>query len=79
MVRLHGYALGKPFHFTTGTPRDTATYLIAKVWVLEIGIRYAFPLASVKNENGVRQFSNDLVGEMLYLDRFALEDFENCQ
>jgi hypothetical protein len=47
-----------------------------KVLVKEIGILHAFPLQSKKIAGtGVRTYTNDLIGDVLYLDSVALEDF----
>jgi hypothetical protein len=37
------------------------------------------PLQSYKDHNGIRQFSNDLVGKEIYVDHIALEDFVKFQ
>ena len=39
-----------------------------------MGQQRHFPLISKYNKNGVRMFSNDLVGETVFIDKTALED-----
>ena len=38
------------------------------------GIFRQFPLLSKRKENGVREFSNDIVDEVVFIDNIALED-----
>jgi len=49
-----------------------------EVKILKIGIKRAFPLQSIKI-NGVRNFTNDLVGKTIFMDNIALEDFIEFQ
>jgi len=49
------------------------------VKVTKIGKNRVFPLLSVKNESGIRNFSNDVVGKEFYMDKISLEDFINFQ
>lgn len=45
-----------------------------RIRVDKINIRRDFPLLSSVNKDGVRMFSNDLDGQMLYVDNIALAD-----
>lgn len=47
--------------------------------IKSVGIKRKFPLLSFVNENGVRIFSNDIVGKEIYVDKFTLEDAINFQ
>jgi hypothetical protein len=49
------------------------------VVIKSVGIRRKFPLSSYKNENGVRVFSNDMVGRTIRVDRYTLEDLIKFQ
>lgn len=49
------------------------------VKITRVGINRKFPLASVVDENGVRVFRNDIVGQELYVDKYALEDLIEFQ
>ena len=39
----------------------------------------SFHYYQTKTENGVRLFSNDIIGEIIYIDKIALEDAINFQ
>ena len=45
-----------------------------EIKIKSIGIKRAFPLISKVNIDGVRVFSNDLIGEHIHIDKIALED-----
>ena len=49
------------------------------VVIKSVGIKRKFPLSSYKNENGVRVFSNDMVGRTIRVDRYTLEDLIKFQ
>jgi len=38
-----------------------------------------FPLASRKNDKGIRMFTNDMIGHIIYIDKFGLEDLMEYQ
>lgn len=42
--------------------------------VKKIGVKRHFPLLSKVNDDGIREFRNDLVGETIFIDNIALED-----
>ena len=45
-----------------------------RVKITKVGKSRKFPLLSKRTESGVRMFSNDMVGETVYIDKAALED-----
>ena len=45
--------------------------------ILKVRKNYAFPLMSKKEENGNRNFTNEMEGEIMHLDKISLEDIEN--
>jgi hypothetical protein len=45
-----------------------------RVEILRVGKFRQFTLLSKRIESGVRMFSNDIVGETVYIDKTALED-----
>lgn len=53
--------------------------LFVKIKILEVGIKRDFPLMSYKNEEGVRIFSNDMIGKEIYVDKISLEDLIEFQ
>lgn len=52
----------------------THPFYYITVRVLEIKTNLNFPLQS-KCKDGIRMFTNDLIGDTLYVDKIALEDF----
>ena len=50
-----------------------------KVRVSKVGNRKQFPLASVIGEGGTRDWTSDLEGKEIYLDRTGLEDLIEFQ
>ncbi len=47
--------------------------------IKSVGIYRKFPLMSYKNENGVRVFTNDMVGRTIRVDKYTLEDMIKFQ
>jgi hypothetical protein len=45
-----------------------------EIRVLTVGKKLKFPLASVLDEKGIRQFTNELEGKILYVDKITLEE-----
>ena len=45
-----------------------------EIKIKKVGVNRKFPLLSYVDENGVRMFSNDMVGKTVYIDKIALED-----
>jgi hypothetical protein len=86
-VSLYPSAMYRMLGFLKGTPKvlknnqlrydflnkKTDGYFI-KIVVDEVKKNRHFPLMSLKNEEGIRIFSNDMVGKELYVDKIALED-----
>jgi len=73
MNRMAGFLKGKPKIITTFTPSAYSGYFIC-IKVTKVGINRHFPLLSYKTDNSVRQFSNDMVGKIVYIDKVGLED-----
>ena len=79
MFSMKGYVRGLPkvlsrdqikrFH-----PQTYDAYYV-EIEVLSHTIDRAFPLQSIKNDNGIRDFTNDIDGKRFYVDNIALEDF----
>lgn len=45
-----------------------------KIIIRSVGKKYDFPLMSYVDDNGIRQFTNDMVGKYMFVDKFMLED-----
>jgi len=50
-----------------------------EIKLTKIGIHRAFPLMSYIDENGVRQFVNEMEGRIMYVDKTTLEDMIEFQ
>ena len=48
--------------------------IFIKVNITRVGKFRQFPLLSKEGDNGVRMRSSDLVGEVVFIDKAALED-----
>ena len=76
---LGGVLIGKPKVLKNlnynWLKNNTDGYFI-KIKINSIGTKRHFSLISSVNENGVRIFSNDVVGKVYYVDRTTLEDWK---
>jgi len=75
MARL-GFLKGKPKVLQTIKYEDVKKYdgYFVEIKINKVGINRKFPLLSYVDQNGVRMFSNDMVGKTVYIDKIALED-----
>lgn len=81
MKRMDGFLKGLPKVITNLSYDDIKNkdgYFI-EIKIKNIGIHRQFPLLSYKDENGIRQFTNDLIGKTIFIDKIALEDAINFQ
>lgn len=74
MARMKGFLKGKPKIIKTFEPEKYDGYFVC-IKVKSVGKKYKFPCVSLLTDEGIRNFTNDLVGEYLYLDKTGLEDF----
>ncbi|CAK4325357.1 unnamed protein product, partial [Aphanomyces euteiches] len=74
---LPGYVRGRAKFFKDSVP-ETADYYIARVRFDSIGKRRNFPLSSIQ-QDGSRNFTNDIVGQTMVLGKQALEDIAEFQ
>ena len=82
MARMSGFLKGKPKIIPAGdfdVIRDIADGYFICCRIKKVKKNYNFPCISVINEKGIRCFTNDLIGKIVYLDKIGLEDFENFQ
>lgn len=84
MARMKGFLKGIPQVLTT-TNYDVIKHYdgyFIEITIRSVGKKRSFPLMSYKDENGVRMFSNDMVGKTIFVDKIALEDmiqFQNIE
>jgi len=81
MNRMRGFLTGKPIPFEKPVKYENRYKTLGDFdgWFIEVRInnipkRRAFPLLSYVNEKGIRIFSNDMQGKIVYLDGIQLED-----
>lgn len=73
MSRLKGFLKGAPKVIKKFEPSKYDGYYI-QIRVKKVGKHLNFPLLSYVDDNGIRQFSNDLCDKIIYVDNIALED-----
>lgn len=87
-VSLYPSAMNRMDGFLKGVPKiiDNFEYVknnsdgyFIEIKVLSVGKDYKFPCASYMTDKGIRNFTNDLVGRTIYLDKTGLEDLVNFQ
>jgi hypothetical protein len=81
MNRMRGFLTGKPIPFNKPVKYENRYETLGDFdgWFVEVRINNirkhrAFPLLSYVNEKGIRIFSNDMKGRIVYLDAIQLED-----
>jgi hypothetical protein len=73
---MDGFLLGMPKVLTTTDYEVIKNYdgYFLDIVVTKVGVHRSFPLLSFKTEEGIRNFSNDLVGKTIRIDKISLED-----
>jgi len=82
MYRINGFLKGLPKVITNLDYNDLKKYdgYFIQIKIKKIGIDRKFGLCSyVDSDKGVRNFTNDLVGRIVYIDKTGLEDLINFQ
>ena len=84
-VSLYPSAMNRLKGFLKGAPKliDTTDYkelckksngFFTRVKITGVGIKRDFPLLSYVNKNGIRTFTNDIIGQTIYIDDVSLSD-----
>jgi hypothetical protein len=73
MTRMRGFLKGQPKVIKTFEPSKYDGYFI-QIKITELNKQYKFPLASLMTDKGVRNFTNDLINRVIFVDRTMLED-----
>tara|TARA_R110000737_G_scaffold164834_1_gene192433 strand:- start:235 stop:3645 length:3411 start_codon:yes stop_codon:yes gene_type:complete len=80
MARMKGFPLGKPKIIENfESIRDKADAFYVFIEITKIKKCYKFPCSSLLTTEGIRNFTNDLVGQKIYIDNIALEDLVKYQ
>lgn len=74
MSRMDGFLKGKPKVWNESININDVDGYFIEIEVLDIGKRRDFPLISKKNKDGIRDFSNDIRGSNIFVDKTGLED-----
>jgi len=53
---------------------NTVNSYYIKILVKKINIKRKFPLLSILNNKGIRQFTNNIINQYIYIDKISLED-----
>ena len=81
MARMPGFLKGKPKvigkdgMYGWEWVKNSADGYFVCVRIKSIKKHYKFPCVSVMTEKGIRNFTNDLEGQIVYLDKVGMEDF----
>ena len=81
MNRMEGFLQGLPKVITNLDYENlklTDGYFV-EIKITKVGIKKHFPLASYIREDGVRHWTNDLEGQIINIDKVALEDLIRFQ
>lgn len=80
MARMKGFLMGKPKVITNfESIKNTADGYYVCIEITKVGKHYDFPCASLLTETGIRNFTNDLIGQKVYMDKIALDDLVKFQ
>jgi len=76
--KIGGFLKGKPKVWNPTVDLEKVDGYFIQIEITKLNKRQRFPLAS-KIDNGVRTFTNNLVGQKIYIDKIALEDLVKFQ
>lgn len=81
MKRMTGWLKGLPKIIYNCSYENVKKYdgYFVEVLIKNVPIHRQFPLLSYKNKDGIRDFTNDMIGKTVYLDKIMLEDLMTFQ
>ena len=81
MKRLGGYLIGKPKLLSTTDFNLIKNYdgYFVEIEITKVNKHYKFPLMSIVNDNGIRVFTNEMIGNKIVVDKTTLEDLIHFQ
>ena len=81
MYRMDGFLKGVPKVLQTTNYDEIKNYdgYFVDIVIKSVGIRRDFSLMSYKNQEGVRIFTNDMIGKKIRVDKYTLEDLIQFQ
>lgn len=82
-TRLNGFLQGLPQVLTEeeiiNFKTENFDYYFVEIEVNSVGLYRDFPLQSIKDQNGIRNFTNDLIGKTFHIDKTGLQDLVKFQ
>ena len=81
IFQMDGFLMGKP-NIIKNTDLQTCLNhdgVFARCVITDLKIKREFPLGSYMTEDGTRNFTNDLIGKELYLDKQSILDLQEFQ
>ena len=81
MKRLEGFLIGLPSIIENCSYNNIQSYdgYFVEVLIKNVPKKRQFPLMSYKNKDGIRDFTNDMIGKKIYVDKIMLEDIVKFQ
>lgn len=80
MKRMPGFLKGLPKIINFGFDElQTKDGYFVEIKITSVGKHRSFPLTSYTNEKGIRNFTNDMVGRTMFVDKITLEDMIHFQ
>lgn len=81
MKRMTGWLKGLPKIISNCSYENVKKYdgYFLEVLIKNIPLHRQFPLVSYKNKDGIREFTNDMIGKIVYVDKIMLEDLITFQ
>lgn len=78
MVRMEGFLKGMPKVITNldldWLLKNTSGFFVQALVTDDPETERGFPLLSMKKEDGIRDFTNDMKGQIVYIDKVGIED-----
>lgn len=79
MHRLPGYLKGIPKLIKPNDDWLNADYYYVEIEIMSLGKKRDFPLASIKRHDGIKDYTNEIVGQRIVIDKVSLEDLVKFQ
>ena len=81
IFQMEGFLKGNPIVLKNTDLKTCLQHegIFVRCLITKVGINRQFPLASIMTEKGVRDFTNDLVGKEIYLDKQSILDLQEFQ
>ena len=78
MTQIPGYPIGPPSIITSFPPPE-ASHWYGEFKVMNVGKYLDLPLMCYRGENGSKNWSNDMIGKTVHMDKYQWEDAQTFQ